>query len=476
MKRLASLVLALSVASAHAQSREPVPEYQLRLDPVARAVDARIELDLPEPTTIHLVFRLEWDAYEGLESRLASLDAWGEHGAVRIEPVSDGLGAGHHRIEIAGPDRITITYRMVLKPTAEPYFYHRVSQLSNDGGHLIGADLLPRIWLGEPHRKGHPALIRIGGLPRDWRVATVVPRSGIAYDVDDIRNAIFVVGSLRTRQTHLGPRSLTTAIYGDWPAFDDDVIDAVESVAGALHRIAGDGWGDGAHLVGVGRIPDRVSGLSTGGQVIGRTGLVYVGGTASNDIERTRFRHTTAHELTHWYVPTAFRFPGDAPSWFAEGFTDYLALKIQLATGLIEPQEFLDEIAVRLTRYRNSPLHGRISVAEAQADFWDDDAYRFIYDGGAAAAFLLDLGFQDRGRSLERALTEARRETQLTAQRLATVLSGGFRENAWIDAWVSDGTDPDWDIELNRYRLDWRNGSLVSLNGWATNALSSIRP
>ena len=475
MRRLRPVVLALAIATAHARSQEPVPEYQLQLDPGARAVDARIELEVPEPTEIHLAFRLEWEAYRGLESRLASLEAWGERGALRIEPVTDGIGTGHHRIDVSAPDRITIAYRMVLVPTAEPHFYHRVSQLSNDGGHLIGADLLPRIWLGEPHRKRHPALVRLS-LPRNWRVATVVPRSGIAYDVDDTRSAIFFVGSLRTRQTNLGLRSLTTAIYGDWPTTDDQVIDAVESVAGALHRIAGDGWGDGTHLVGVGRIPERVAGLTTGGQVIGRTGLVYVGGTAPTDFERMRFRHTTAHELTHWYIPTAFRFPGEAPSWFAEGFTDYLALKIQLATGLLEPQKFLDEIAARLTRYRSSPLHGRMSVTEAQADFWSDDAYRFIYDGGTAAAFLLDLGFQDRGRSLERALTEARSESQLTTERLTTVLSGGFRENAWVETWVGDGTDPDWDTELNRYRLEWQNGSLVSLNGWVTNALSSIRP
>lgn len=477
MKRLALLALIACFDVARAQPATPLPDYALRLEPDARAIDARIELEISEPDTVHLLFRVEWDAYPGLESRIREVEAWSERGSIPVERVTGRLGAGHYRIGILGAERVTIAYRPILTPTAEPYFYHRVSQLSSEGGHLIGADLLPRVWLGEPREMRHPGVVRISGMPRDWRVATVAPKTGTAYEVDDVRDVIFVVGPLRTHKLNLGPRALTTAIYGSWPVSDDRVIDAVEAVAGALHRVAGDGWAGGAYLVGVGRIPGTVRGLGTGGRVIGRTGLVYVGGDGPNDLEFMRFRHTTAHELTHWYIPTAFRFEGDAPAWFAEGFTDYLALRIQLAAGLMRPQEFLDEIAARIARYRSSPLYGKTSVAAAQADFWEGDAYRYIYDGGTAAAFLLDLGFQDRGRSLERALTEARRSGgALDSETLITVLSGGFRENAWIEAWVTDGTNPDWDAELRRYKLEWRDGSLVSLNDWATNALGSIRP
>ena len=476
MKRWAHLALLspLWVASAAAQSQSQLPEYRVRLDVPTRTIDAQVTLDVATPTSIHVLFRAEWDGYPGLERRLEKVEAWGQRGPLTLEQLADD--AGHHRIVMEASDHVTISFRLVLGAEGPPEFYHRVSQLSDDGGHLIGADFLPRIWLGDSRPGRHPAIIWLTGLPLDWRALSVATRAGTGYEVEDVRAAVFILGALRTRQLNLGPRSLTTGIYGTWPVPDDRVLGAVERIAGALHRIAGDGWGNGRYIVGVGRGPGSMSGMATGGQVIGRSGLVYVMGTAPANLEFERWRHVAAHELTHWYIPTGFRFDGDAPSWFAEGFTDYFALKIQLAGGLMEPDQFLAEIAERLTRYQQSPLYGKTSVAEAEADFWRDDAYRFIYDGGTVAAFLLDLGFQDRGRSLERAVKDVRRDTPITTEKLTAALSGGFRENAWISAWVADGTNPDWDSELKRYKLEWRNGSLVSLNDWVTNALSSIRP
>lgn len=474
--RLSLLLIAAGAAPALAQAPSVLPEYRLRLDPERQILEAQVELDVAATTTIHLLFRVDWDGYPGLAARLGGLEAWGGRGPLPVDAANDDLGAGHYTISVITPDHITISYRLVLTAGGESRYYHRVSQLSADGGHIIGADALPRLWLGEARRGGYSALIWFSGLPGDWRIATVAPRSGTGYEVDDVRGAIFFLGPLRTRQLNLGLRALTIAMYGQWPVSDERVLDAIERIAGALHRIAGAGWSDGKHLVGVGRAPSPERGFATGGQVIGKSGLVYAAGTAPAAIDFARWRHTAAHELTHWYIPTGFRFDGDPPSWFAEGFTDYLALKIQLASGLIEPQEFLNEIGERLNRYRESPLYGVTSVGDAQADFWREDAYRFIYDGGTSAAFLLDLGFQDRGLSLERSLAELRTRTPLTLEAITSTLSGGFRENEWIAAWAANGSNPDWDAELDRYKLVWRDEKLVSLNGWATDALSSIRP
>jgi predicted metalloprotease with PDZ domain len=184
---------------------------------------------------------------------------------------------------------------------------------------------------------------------------------------------------------------------------------------------------------------------------------------------------TTAHELMHWYIPIGFSFQQEPPRWFSEGFTDYMALKSLLVGELITAQDFLDEIVVRLDRYQSSNLYGVRSIVEAERDFWRPGVYRYIYDGGTAAAFLLDLAFQDRGASLERALTQIRRSSPVTADVLIREL-GAIRENEWIEPWLVDGTQPDWDARLQRYRLARRNGTLVSLDAWATNVLGSIRP
>lgn len=458
-----------------AQRPDVVPEFRLRLDPAAHLVDVRIELEVTQPESVHLLFRTEWGGYPGLESRLRGLEAWGPHGSLDVATNAGELGPGHRTISVETPERVTIAYQMVLTPPGESLLYHRASQLAVDGGHLLANDLLPRVWIGRPRGGPQPALVWFTGMPSRWRVASVERRSGTGYQIEEILRTVFIVGALRTQRTNVGPRSLTTALYGRWPVEDRRVFHATDRISGSLHRIAGDGWAPGDYLLGAGRVPSDVPGLSAGGQVIGASGIVLVGGSGPAELEFRRWMYTTAHELTHWYIPTSFRFDGNPPKWFAEGFTDYLSLKMLLAGDLIEPQAFLDEIAARLARYRASPLYGTRSIIEAEKDFWEDDTYRYIYDGGASAAFLLDLGFQDRGRALEQALKQARRNGPGSPDELAGVLAA-VRENEWIGDWLAAGINPDWDARLERYRIVWRNNTIVSLDDWATNALGTIRP
>jgi predicted metalloprotease with PDZ domain len=452
-----------------------VPEFRLRLDAPAHTVTADVELDVPGATAIHILFLSEFEGYPDLDRRLRNLEARGPGGPLLVAKPADGLGSGHYSIDVAQPQRVTIEYSLALDPPSDSRLYHRVSQLAASGGHLLGRDFMPRLWLGQPRAGPQPVELRFSGMPPDWHVGTVEPKAGTGYSVADIIDAVFVVGPLRQRQLNLGPRSLMTAVYGSWPNADERVFDAIRRAAGSLHRIAGDGWARGDYVIGAGKVPAAVPGQSTGGQVIGHSGITYVAGSAPADLEFHSWLHTTTHELTHWYIPTGFRFEGQPPSWFAEGFTDYMALKILLVGGLIEPQEFLDEIGARWTRYRRSPLYGQTSIVDAEADFWSDDAYQFIYDGGSAAAFLLDLGFQDRGGSLERALKDLRQTEHVTAERLTAALAA-VSENRWIEDWLADGANPDWESRFERYGLTRSNDSFVSLNDWATNALSSIRP
>ncbi|UCF18704.1 MAG: hypothetical protein JSU87_12250, partial [Gemmatimonadota bacterium] len=432
------------------------------------------------PDTVNLLFRVDWGGYPGLAQRLVRLEAFGPDGSLTVLPDAGHFGNGHHLIPVAMPQHLTVRYVMVLTPPQNSELYHRASQLDSQGGHLLAGDLLPRVWVGPPRDGERTAHVWIGGLPNDWRIATVLQRSGTGYSVDDILEAVFVVGRLRTKRLNLGPRALTVAMHGGWPVPDERVMDAVERIAGTLHRIAADGWRSGDHLFAAGRVPRSVPGQSTGGQVIGRSGIIYLAGAGPGDAMFQQWLRTTAHELMHWYIPTGFdldptSFNGAMPAWFSEGFTDYMALKILLVSGLLRPHDFLAEIGERLARYQSSPLYGSTSVTEAQTDFWRNDAYRFIYDGGAAAAFLLDLGFQDRGGSLERALGAIRRAAPVTRDVLFRSLAS-IRENEWVVDWVSRGAEPDWDARLARYRLSWQHDTLVSSDDWVTDALSSIRP
>lgn len=454
---------------------EPVPEVRLTLDSTTPGVAARIEFDLDKPTEVNLLFRMDFEGYPGLSSRLVSLAARGPGGPLAIQAATAGLGAGHFVIDADVVGHVSIEYKLAVDPPDDSRLYHRVSQIAVGGAHLLARDLVPRVWLGPPHGGPQPAHVFFSGLPRNWRVATVEPHAGTGYSVADIVDAVFLVGPLRQQQLHLGPRSLVTAVYGRWPIDDARIFDAVDRMAGTLHRIAGDSWARGDYLLGVGRVPTTISGWSTGGQVIGNSAVTCAGGSLRSDVEFESWVYTTAHELMHWYIPTGFAFDSEPPSWFAEGFTDYMALKNLLVGGLLEPQAFLDEIHFRWQRYRDSPLYETTSIVAAEEDFWNEDTYHYIYDGGALAALLLDLGFQDRGSSLERTLGLLRGRPKMSDEDLVAMLAS-IRENEWIRDWLATGTNPDWEDRLETYGLASRNDSFVNLNDWATNALSSIRP
>lgn len=450
------------------------PHFRLRIDAGRHLVRGEIELDVGGPDTVNVQFRGDWGGYPGLGSRVRAVEAWGGSGALPV--VDSRAAAGRRAIPLSGPGRITVAYTLELTPPADTRLYHRASQLSSEGGHLIGQDMLPVVWTssGRGAMPGH-ARIWFAGLPPSWRVATVARRVGNGYETDDMRDIVFALGPLRTRQFNIGPRAVTVAILGEWAASDDRIFNALQSIAGSLHEIAGDGWRDGPHLIVVGRVPAGAEGLATGGQVVGRSGLVYVGGTWPGTLGFERSLFTAAHELMHWYIPTAFHFREQPPSWFAEGFNDYMALKTLLVGGIIPAPQFLMEIGERLVRYQSSPLYGNTSMAEAQSDFWREDAYRFIYDGGSAAAFLLDLGFQARRGSLERALRELSRAGQIDEGRIVSALST-VRENEWLAAWLARGDNPDWEARLQDYGMELQGGRLSATESWATDELSAIRP
>ena len=201
-----------------------VPEFRLRLDPSTNTIETTIELDVPQAVPLHLLFRTEWEGYPGLEERIKEVEAFGPSGTLDVAPAPDALGPGHVTVEVEQPGHITVTYTSVLAPQGDSHFYHRVSQLAADGGHLIGNDFLPRVWLGPPRAGPQPARLRFTVMPGDWRVATVATRAGTGYDIDEILKAVFVVGPLRTHRINIGPRSLVSAIYGSWPVRDERVV------------------------------------------------------------------------------------------------------------------------------------------------------------------------------------------------------------------------------------------------------------
>ncbi|WP_298439880.1 PDZ domain-containing protein [uncultured Ferrimonas sp.] len=130
------------------------------------------------------------------------------------------------------------------------------------------------------------------------------------------------------------------------------------------------------------------------------------------------FIATAAHELVHTWNVKAYRPQGLIPYdyqrdnytdmlWFAEGGTSYLQNMWLLRGGVMTTEEYLADVARRITEHRRRPGVAKQTVAQASFDNWiaRGGDYGFnnsvsIYSEGYMANWSLDLWLQQQGQSI----------------------------------------------------------------------------
>lgn len=111
--------------------------------------------------------------------------------------------------------------------------------------------------------------------------------------------------------------------------------------------------------------------------------------------------NTVAHELLHYWNGHRVKMKvWEDGQWFSEGVTEYLSNVALIRTGQIELQEFLNlmqnhAMLYHRFRYGYGTKYERISLLEAGAQKSEYNAA--IYEGGAIAAFCLDVGMREAG-------------------------------------------------------------------------------
>lgn len=120
----------------------------------------------------------------------------------------------------------------------------------------------------------------------------------------------------------------------------------------------------------------------------------------------TAFLEICAHELLHaWNVkamrpeglgPFDYTQPVRSPSiWFAEGVTDYYAMKLLPASGLRDQEWFLKSLELRIGDLDGSPSRNSVSLREASLHAWEggSSGYKDLdyYTKGSLAALCFDI-------------------------------------------------------------------------------------
>ncbi|HVE02373.1 MAG TPA: hypothetical protein VNB78_11870 [Sphingomicrobium sp.] len=165
--------------------------------------------------------------------------------------------------------------------------------------------------------------------------------------------------------------------------------------------------------------------------------------TPAESIDKIAWPHWLGHELMHlWNGSGRIRLADDRSTWFIEGVTDYLTVKLMYRAGLIDDATLKQRLANFARRYElGRKISPGVKFAAAGADKFKN--WELIYGGGAMFGFLLDgeLSKTDP-QAFQRTMREVYRQADepYDQQRLMRVLDGTTNGSASrILAWLDEG-------------------------------------
>ena len=294
-----------------------------------------------------------------------------------------------------------------------------------------------------------PVCLRFSRLPARWTVATSHGEGRRAGDSVEIRttaslhelqSAIYLGGDFRVHRREIHGKPLVVAVRGKWRFDDAKLVDTTAS----LVRAQRDFWGDYdfPHFL-ISLIPNHVRSGSTGGTGLFRSFAMH----ASDDftVPGPDFDHLIGHEHLHTWIPWRLGAMGEDEAqryWFSEGFTDYLAHRLLLRSGLWSLDDYAKALDEQILRYQSSPARERPNAWVAK-EFWKDPAaQRLPYLRGEMLALHWSSAMSARGESLQATLRslrlpadaryedDANHSKKLAVDRLAASLRESLGESA----------------------------------------------
>ncbi len=238
-------------------------------------------------------------------------------------------------------------------------------------------------------------------VPRGWpgpvtTLSATGPASYSAASYDELADSPILLGdsSVETFQAH--GKAHSVALFGQRPA------------QGGLHRSLFEAIARaGRDYMGSLPYDNFTFFVDSGGRA---GGLEHANGARiawSPWMDRSRLARFMAHEYFHLWNVKRIRPAGLGPFdyinppktrnlWFCEGVTEYVAGLLCLRAGLLDEQEFLNDLARSATTLANTPARLRVTADEASLHIWDDgnsSGYRglSVYLKGEMIGLCLDL-------------------------------------------------------------------------------------
>lgn len=240
-------------------------------------------------------------------------------------------------------------------------------------------------------RQDAPATFAWGARPGGWTLVSDLDHlAGRPGKVAEIIDSVVVGGTEVTGvDAKVAGAPLRVAVIGQWPATPQAITDMAVKIMTAENAL----WRDTGRpfLITVTPLGNAAGGghSSTG---TGKGDAFAIESTTNVDL--TRDPHFLAHEYMHTWLPNQV---GGLPKtdeareyWFSEGFTDFYATRILLASGIWSLEDYVARYNEVLTRYGGSPARN-FTADQVMAVFWSNsDAQQSPYDRGRLLALRWD--------------------------------------------------------------------------------------
>ena len=331
--------------------------------------------------------------------------------------------------------RIRVNYRVTTAYDGDPgYAYEKARPIVRPGWFFVHGEGVFAVPAG---RAGSPASFRWGRFPRNWKVASDLDHlKDWRTTVVNIVDSVAIGGTdLTVLERTVGRAPLRVAIRGQWGFTPEALTEVVEKIVRAEDQF----WGDEStpFLVAMAPLGHVSSGLSSTGT--GRTDAFSIASTDAFDLATAK--RFLGHEYMHSWMPQALGLMPEKDEavdyWLSEGFSDFLASRILLRSGLWSLEDYASDKNETLRRHTTSPAR-TASAADIAAGFWSNDSLQQLsYDRGHLFATILDMRIRERSGgtlSLDDVLRAQRERAKAAPDLASRLLPQVMLEVAGVDA------------------------------------------
>lgn len=324
--------------------------------------------------------------------------------------------------------RVQVTYLVSDLQKDQPFYQYccykpviKKHYFQVQSGHLLAPPA--HYWDGPEDIKS--VQLKWEGFPADWLLHNsfgIGTRQQVSLSNNQFGTAVFVGGDFRRHTFDVAGKPVHFVTRGQWTQFSDDSLTTLLQKTVAGHREFWQDFSDSIYSITFLPIDDAPwteysRSISYGGSGLTNSFMSFA--TNNPGMNYDNIRYIYVHELMHRWIGIKIENAREEQQyWFSEGFTEYFTLKNSLRYGLIDVNQFVNQLnSDFMAPHYSSKVKQMPNDSLNYERFWNGgkDWEKLPYRRGCLYAFYLDNFLRERsnGRfNLDAVMREILKEVQ----------------------------------------------------------------